>query len=330
MKILAIETSCDETSAAVVEDGCRLLSNVISSQIDIHKAFGGVVPEVASRRHLELVIPTVTEALDKASLTLDDIDAVACVNRPGLIGALVVGVAAAKAIALGKGIPLIGVHHLEGHIYANWLSGEDITFPLVCAVVSGGHSDVIYMKDHGQYEIMARTRDDAAGECFDKTARAMGLGYPGGPAIDKAAAKGDPKAVRLPKGRIDDSLDFSFSGLKTAVIRYIDKNPDYNVNDLAASLQANVVNTLADRIFDIAKMKRVDRIMVAGGVAANSYLQKTMKERAARLNFRVSVPPPILCTDNAAMVGAAAWFRYMAGEDSGLDLDAKASEPITG
>ena len=329
MKILAIETSCDETSVAVVEDGVNILSNVISSQIDIHKAFGGVVPEVASRHHLELIIPTMDEALEKAGLTLDDIDAVACVNRPGLIGALIIGVAAAKAIALSKGIPLIGVHHLEGHIYANWLSGDKIEFPLVCAVISGGHSDIIYMKDHGDYQIMARTRDDAAGECFDKTARAMGLGYPGGPLIDKSAKEGDPKSIVFPKGRVEDSLDFSFSGLKTAVLRYIQKNPDFSVNDVAASLQNNICNTLVKRTFKIAKIKKVKQVLVAGGVAANSQLQSLMRETAEDYYFKISIPKPILCTDNAAMVASAAYFNYQNGLTDGLDLDCFASEPIS-
>jgi len=329
MKILAIETSCDETSVAVVEDGVNILSNVISSQIDVHKAFGGVVPEIASRCHLEFLIPTINEALEIAKITLDDIDAVACVNRPGLIGALIVGVAAAKAIALAKNIPLIGVHHLEGHIYANWLMKEEINFPLVCLVVSGGHSDIIYMKDHGKYEIMARTKDDAAGECFDKCARALGLGYPGGPLIDKAAKEGDPKSIVFPKGKIENSFDFSFSGLKTAVLRYIQKNPDFNVNDVSASLQKNICDTLAKRTFEISKIKRAKQVLIAGGVAANSELQATMRRIAEEKGIDICIPRPILCTDNAAMVASAAFFNYQNGLCDSLDLDCRASEPLT-
>jgi len=328
MKILGIETSCDETSAAVVENGKTILSNIISSQIDIHKAFGGVVPEIASRHHVELVIPTVNEALEKANLKIDDIDAVACVNRPGLIGALIIGVATAKAIALSKNIPLIGIHHLEGHIYANWLMEQEIIFPLICSVISGGHSDIIYMKDHGQYEIMVRTRDDAAGECFDKTARAMNLGYPGGPIIDKTAKTGNENAIKFPKAKLENSFDFSFSGLKTAVIRYVEKNPNYNINDLAASLQKNICETLTDRTFEIAKIKKVRQILVAGGVAANSKLQTLMKETAEKKNYKICIPHPILCTDNAAMIASAAYYNYENGIVSGLDLDCFASEPI--
>ena len=328
MNILGIETSCDDTSVAIVEDGRKILSNVISSQIDIHNAFGGVVPEIASRCHLEFLIPTIEEAFENASLGWDDIDAVACTNRPGLIGALIVGVSAAKAIALSKNIPLIGVHHLEGHIYANWLMDEEIIFPCVCLVVSGGHSDIIYMKDHGQYEIMARTRDDAAGECFDKSARALGLGYPGGPIIDKYAQKGNPKAIIFPKGRIDNSLDFSFSGLKTAVLRYIEKNPDYVLEDVCASLEKDICDVLVKRTFEVSKIKRSKQILVAGGVAANSMLQRMMKERAKEKRVNICIPKPILCTDNAAMVASAAFFNFENGLSSGLDLDAIANEPI--
>ncbi|MBQ7257405.1 MAG: tRNA (adenosine(37)-N6)-threonylcarbamoyltransferase complex transferase subunit TsaD [Abditibacteriota bacterium] len=328
MKILGIETSCDDTSVAIVEDGRKILANVISSQIDIHNAFGGVVPEIASRCHLEFLIPTIEEALEKASLTMDDIDAVACTNRPGLIGALIVGVSAAKAIALSKNIPLIGIHHLEGHIYANWLMDEEIIFPCVCLVVSGGHSDIIYMKDHGQYEIMARTRDDAAGECFDKSARALGLGYPGGPIIDKYAQKGNPKAIIFPKGRIDNSLDFSFSGLKTAVLRYIEKNPDYVLEDVCASLEKDICDVLVKRTFEVSKIKQTKQILVAGGVAANSMLQRMMRERAEAKRVNICIPKPILCTDNAAMVASAAFFNYERGLSSGLDLDAIANEPL--
>lgn len=327
MKILAIESSCDDTSVAIVEDGRKILANIISSQIDVHQAFGGVVPEIASRCHLEYIIPTLEEAFRKSGQTWDDIDAVACVNRPGLIGALIVGVSAAKAVAQSRNIPLIGVHHLEGHIHANWLMDEEIEFPCVCLVVSGGHSDIIYMKDHGKYEIMARTRDDAAGECFDKTARALGLGYPGGPVIDRMAQKGQANIV-FPKGHIDNSLDFSFSGLKTAVMRYIEKNPDYCVEDVCASLEKNICDTLTKRTFEASKIKQTKQILVAGGVAANSMLQKMMKETAKKKGLKICIPKPVLCTDNAAMTGSAAYYCYMNGLSDGLDLDAYANERL--
>lgn len=329
MRILGIETSCDETSAAVVEDGVTILSNVVASQTDIHKQFGGVVPEVASRRHVELIIPTVQTALDKAGCTISEIDCIGVINRPGLIGALIVGVAAAKSIAYAAGIPLVAVHHLEAHIYANWLVSDNIRFPLVCLVVSGGHSDIIYMAGHGQYEIIARTRDDAAGEAFDKSARAMGLGYPGGPVIDTLAREGNPKAVRFPRARFADSLDFSFSGLKTAVIRYLEGGGErVAMPDLAASFQQAVVDVLVDHTFRAARERGVDQVLLAGGVAANSGLQSAVKARGQELGIAISAPPPVLCTDNAAMAAAAAYFAYERGELAGLDLDSSASEPI--
>ena len=333
MKILGIETSCDETSAAVIEDGVKVISNIIASQMDIHKQFGGVVPEVASRRHVELILPTIQEALDKAEMTLKDLDAIAVINRPGLIGALIVGVATAKTMAYASGLPLIPVHHLEGHIYANWLVSNDIEFPVVCLVVSGGHSDLILMTDHGKYEILARTRDDAAGEAFDKCARAMGLEYPGGPVIDRLSKEGHPDVIRFPRAKVGNSLDFSFSGLKTAVIRYVEGMGDKGVvtlPDLAASFQQAVIDVLVDHTFEAAKEHGVKRVLIAGGVAANSGLQNAMKARGEELGISVSAPPPILCTDNAAMVGAAAYFAYQRGELAGLDLDCYASEPITG
>lgn len=336
MKILGIETSCDETSAAVIEgisldEGHKLelLSNIIASQIDIHSRFGGVVPEVASRRHVELIMPTIQEALDKASVTLEDIDCIGVINRPGLIGALIVGVAAAKTIAFASKTPLVAVHHLEAHIYANWLVGKKIEFPAVCLVVSGGHSDVIYMTGHGQYEIIARTRDDAAGECFDKCARAMGLGYPGGPLIDKLSKEGNPHSVKFPRAKVGDTLDFSFSGLKTAVIRYVEgfegKPP---LPDLAASFQAAVVDVLVDHTFRAAVDKGVKQVLMAGGVAANSSLQAAMKQRGEELGISVSAPPPVLCTDNAAMAAVGAYFARERGESANFDLDSFASEPL--
>ncbi|MCL5105140.1 MAG: tRNA (adenosine(37)-N6)-threonylcarbamoyltransferase complex transferase subunit TsaD [Armatimonadetes bacterium] len=329
MKILGIETSCDETSAAVVEGGVTILSNVIASQTDLHSQFGGVVPEVASRRHVELILPTVQKALDDAGSALTNIDVISVINRPGLIGALIVGVAAGKTIAYAANLPLVPVHHLEAHIYANWLVSSDIEFPVVCLVVSGGHSDLIYMTDHGKYEILARTRDDAAGEAFDKCARAMGLGYPGGPIIDKLAKDGNPRAVAFPRAKVGDTLDFSFSGLKTAVIRYVEgAEGRVALPELAASFQQAVIDVLVDHAFRAAREKGVGRVLMAGGVAANSGLQSAMKARGAELGIAVGAPPPILCTDNAAMVASAAYFAYQRGELAGLDLDCHASEPI--
>lgn len=326
MRVLGIETSCDETGAAVVENGTRILSNVIASQIDLHQKFGGVVPEVASRAHVELILPTIQEALDAAGCGFADIDCVGVINRPGLIGALIVGAAAAKAIAFGTGLPLVGVHHLEAHIYANFLTGAEIEFPVVCLVVSGGHSDIVYVRGHGDHEILARTRDDAAGEAFDKCARAMGLGYPGGPIIDRLAKDGNPGAVEFPRARVGDSLDFSFSGLKTAVIRYAGQDgPRVAVEHIAASFQQAVVDVLVDHTFRAAREKGVGQVLLAGGVAANSALQAAMKARGEETGIRVAAPPPVLCTDNAAMAASAAFFAYMRGERSGLDMDCHAS-----
>lgn len=329
MKILGIETSCDETSAAVVEDGVKILSNVVSSQIDIHQHFGGVVPEVASRRHVELMLPTVQKALDDAGCALSDIDCIGVINRPGLIGALIVGVATAKTIAYTANLPLVPVHHLEAHIYANWLVSSEIKFPVVCLVVSGGHTDLILMTDHGKYEILARTRDDAAGEAFDKCARAMGLGYPGGPLIDKLSKDGNPHSIQFPRAKLGDTLDFSFSGLKTAVIRYMEgASGDHALADIAASFQQAVVDVLVANTFKAAQEHGVQQVLLAGGVAANSGLQSAMKEKGEDLGIQVIAPPPVLCTDNAAMAAAAAYFAYERGEIAGLDLDSFASEPI--
>lgn len=329
MRILGIETSCDETSAAVVEDGVTIISNAIASQIDIHSKFGGVVPEVASRLHVELILPTVQEALDTAQCTLSDIDCIGAINRPGLIGALIVGAAAAKTIAYGAKLPLVAVHHLEAHIYANFLTGADIQFPLVCLIVSGGHSDLVLMTGHGEYKILARTRDDAAGEAFDKCARAMGLGYPGGPLIDKLARDGDPKAIPFPRAKVGDTLDFSFSGLKTSVIRYAQTHSNnVRIEDLAASFQQAVVDVLVDHTFRAVEQTGVGQVLLAGGVAANSGLQAAIKARGAELGIAVGAPPPVLCTDNAAMAASAAFFAYERGEIAGLDMDCYASEPL--
>jgi len=329
MRILGIETSCDETSAAVVEDGRTILSNVIASQVDLFQRFGGVVPEVASRRHVELVNPVVQQALDEAGCSFGDLGAIAVINRPGLIPALIVGVSAAKAMAWAAGLPLIGVHHLEAHIYANFLVDPAIEFPVVCLIVSGGHSDIVYMTGHGEYQILARTRDDAAGEAFDKSARAMGFGYPGGPIIDKLAEQGNPEAVAFPRARLDKSLDFSFSGLKTAVVRYIERVGDRaSLPDVAASFQQAVVDVLVTNTLKAAEEKGVKRVLLAGGVAANRALQAQMRERGAELGIAVTAPPSELCTDNAAMAAAAGYYRFIRSDTSGLDLDAYASEPL--
>jgi len=329
MKILGIETSCDETSAAVVENGVHILSNVVASQVDLHQKYGGVVPEVASRKHVELLIPTVKEALEQANCTLDDIDAVAVINRPGLIGSLIVGVAGAKAIALARGLPLVGVHHLEAHIYANFLAFPDPRFPFVCLIVSGGHSDIVYATDHGEYEMMARTRDDAAGECFDKCARVMGLDYPGGPIIDRLARAGNPGAVHFPRAKVGDGLDFSFSGLKTAVIRFVqDPENRMPLRDVAASLQEAVVDVLVENTLRAAEIKRADRIVLAGGVAANSRLRAEMEKCGSKRGIDVKYPPPDLCTDNAAMAAGAGRFRLAKFGPDDLTMDAYATEPL--
>ncbi len=329
MRILGIETSCDETSAAVVEDGVRILSNIIASQTDLHARFGGVVPEVASRRHVELILPTIEEALEEARTKLADIDCIGVINRPGLIGALIVGAAAAKSIAYATGIPIVAVHHLEAHIHANWLAHDDIRFPALCLVVSGGHSDLILMSDNGIYETIARTRDDAAGETFDKCARAMGLGYPGGPLIDKLGAQGNPNAISFPRARVGESLDFSFSGLKTAVIRYVtNADGQISVEDIAASFQEAVVDVLVEHTLRAAQEAGVHQVLLAGGVAANSRLQARMKSMCHEHRIAFAAPPPVLCTDNAAMAASAAFFSRQRGDIGDLQLDCFASEPL--
>ena len=314
MKILGIETSCDETSAAVVEDGTRILSNVIASQIDLHSKFGGVVPEVASRRArgADSARRSRKRWTRRAARSLIS-TASARSTGPGLIGALIVGAAAAKTIAYGADLPLVAVHHLEAHIYANFLTGIEIEFPLVCLIVSGGHSDLVLMSGHGEYKTLARTRDDAAGEAFDKCARAMGLGYPGGPLIDKLARDGDPNAIAFPRGRVGDTLDFSFSGLKTAVIRYVQSHGgDLRIEDIAASFQQAVVDVLVDHTFRAVEETGVGQVLLAGGVAANSALQAAIKAKGAELGIAVGAPPPVLCTDNAAMAASAGVLQLSA------------------
>ncbi|MGB9904818.1 MAG: tRNA (adenosine(37)-N6)-threonylcarbamoyltransferase complex transferase subunit TsaD [Desulfotomaculales bacterium] len=327
VQILAIETSCDETSAAVVEDGMNIRSNVISSQVDIHRRFGGVVPEVASRRHLELINGVVAEALEQAGLTFSGLDAVAVTYGPGLAGALLVGLAAAKALSFALGIPLVAVNHLEGHIYANFLAEPDLSFPLVCLVVSGGHTDLVFLARHGSYRLLGRTRDDAAGEAFDKIARVLGLDYPGGPAIDRLAAAGNAAAVRFPRAYLEEgTFDFSFSGLKTAVINYLRreeerKNPLPNA-DVAASFQEAVVEVLAEKTFRAARESGARAVLVAGGVAANSRLRALFREKSRQEHLPVFYPPPVLCTDNAAMIACAAYYKFLRGDFAPLTLNA--------
>lgn len=324
--ILAIETSCDETSAAVIADGTDIRSNIVSSQIAAHQKFGGVVPEIASRKHLEAVSPVVRAALEQAGTGFDRLDAIAVVPGPGLVGALLVGVAVAKSLAYALRLPLVAVHHIEGHIYANFLAYPDIGFPLICLVVSGGHSSIVCLTGHGEYELMGQTRDDAAGEAFDKVARALDLGYPGGPAIEKLAQGGNPGAVAFPRARLDDSLDFSFSGLKTSVLNYVNrasqKGDPVCLPDLAASFQEAVVDVLVEKTIRAARNKGLSTVALAGGVAANGVLRRELTERGNREGIQVFCPPVNLCTDNAAMVGCAAYHKYTRGEMAPMTLNA--------
>ena len=327
MNILAIESSCDETAAAVVQDGRKVFSNIISSQIEIHKLYGGVVPEIASRKHIEKVIQVVDEALKEASLTMDEIDAVAVTYGPGLVGALLVGVSAAKSIAFAHNKPLIGVHHIEGHISANYIENEELEPPFLCLVVSGGHTNLVIVKDYGEYEVLGKTRDDAAGEAFDKVARAIGLGYPGGPKIQKISEEGNKDAIAFPRAKVaDNPFDFSFSGLKSSVLNYINscemKGEEINKADIAASFQEAVVDVLVSHTIEGAKQLGFKKIAMAGGVASNTVLREEMKEACERRGFMFYHPSPILCTDNAAMIGAAAYYDYKKGLISDLTLNA--------
>ena len=327
VKILAIETSCDETAAAVVQNGREVLSNVIYSQIDLHTVFGGVVPEIASRKHIEKINPVIEKALKDAGTSLSDIDAVAVTYGPGLVGALLVGVAQAKAIAYASGKPLVGVHHIEGHISANYIEHPDLEPPFLCLVASGGHSHLVLVKDYGIYEIIGRTRDDAAGEAFDKVARSIGLGYPGGPKIDREAAKGDPQAISFPRAKIvDNPYDFSFSGLKSAVLNYLNqcamKKEEINRADVAASFQQAVVDVLCEHTIKAAEDLGISKVAIAGGVAANSSLRKQMESMCRNKKFEFIYPSLIYCTDNAAMIGTAGYYEYMRGVRHGWDLNA--------
>lgn len=325
--VLGIETSCDETSAAVVVNGREMLSNVISSQIDLHKKYGGVVPEIASRKHVELVMPVINQALKEAGKNLCDIDVIGVTYGPGLVGALLVGLTAAKGLAFAQKKPLVGIHHIEGHIAANYIAHKELEPPFICLVVSGGHSHIVYIDDYDSFEIMGQTRDDAAGEAFDKVARAIGLGYPGGPLIDKAAKKGDNKAINFPRVHFDDkSLDFSFSGLKTAVLNYLhnmeQKGESYSLEDVSASFQQAVVDILVENTIKAASLKNTDKIVIAGGVAANSALRDCMTNAASKRKIGVYYPDIILCTDNAAMVASAAYYEFIKGKMSDMHLNA--------
>ncbi len=317
MRILGIESSCDETSASIVEDGVRILSNEIASQIDIHARYGGVVPEVASRQHLLAIIPVVQQALDKALSTWHDIDAIAVTRGPGLAGSLLVGVSVAKAIALARGIKLIGINHLEAHIYANWLGKTIPVFPLLCLIVSGGHTDLIMMRGHGEYTLLGKTLDDAAGEAFDKAARILGLGYPGGPAIDKAARNGTP-CIDLPHAWLPGTFDFSFSGIKTALYRLVENGQINDANDAASSFQKAVVGILVTKAIAAAEECGAKQILLSGGVASNSLLREQLMNKSP---VPVLIPAPLLCTDNAAMVAACGYFRQLTGACDGLNLD---------
>ncbi len=325
--ILAIESSCDETAASVVKNGREVLSNVISSQIELHTLFGGVVPEIASRKHIEKINQVIESALTEAGMTLEEITAIAVTYGPGLVGALLVGVAEAKALAYAAKKPLVGVHHIEGHVSANFIENADLEPPFVCLIVSGGHTHLVIVRDYGEFEIIGRTRDDAAGEAFDKVARAVGLGYPGGPKVDKAAKEGNPHAFEFPRAKVGDNpYDFSFSGLKSAVLNHINHakmtGGEINVPDLAASFQNAVVEVLVTRAVTAAKEYGFDKVAIAGGVASNSALREGMRSACEKEGLKFYHPSPIFCTDNAAMIGVAAYYEYINGVRAGWDLNA--------
>ena len=325
--ILAIESSCDETAASVVKNGRTILSNVISSQIELHKLYGGVVPEIASRKHIEKINQVIEQALDDANVTLDDLDDIGVTYGPGLVGALLVGVAEAKAIAYAKKLPLVGVHHIEGHVSANYIEHPDLEPPFLCLIVSGGHTHLVIVKGYGEFEILGRTRDDAAGEAFDKVARAIGLGYPGGPKIDKLSREGNADAIEFPRAKVGDCpYDFSFSVVKSSVLNYLNnarmKGEAVNRADLAASFQKAVVDVLVDHTMTAARDYHMDKVAIAGGVASNGTLREAMEKACESNGFRFYRPSPVFCTDNAAMIGVAAYYEFLKGTRHGWDLNA--------
>ncbi len=321
MLVLGIETSCDETSVAVVKDGREVLSNIISSQVPIHERFGGVVPEIASRNHVEAISNVMKKALKEAKVTLSDIDAVACTYGPGLVGALLVGVSYAKALSYASNKPLVGTNHIEGHIAANYITHKDLKPPFIALIISGGHTHLVYIKDYKNFEILGKTRDDAIGEAFDKVARVIGLGYPGGPKIDKLAKEGSAN-IELPTTHFDN-LDFSFSGIKTAVINLNHKDSNINKADLSASFEKTVTDILIEHTLNASKKLNINTIVLAGGVSANSYIREKFVELEKTNNMKIYYPEPVLCTDNAAMIASAGYYNYINGVTSGLDLNAE-------
>lgn len=328
--IMGIETSCDETAVALVAGGTKVLSNLVSSQVDLHQKFGGVVPEVASRRHLEVINLLIDQALEEAGLDFSCLAALAVTQGPGLVGALLVGVSTAKALSFARGLPLVGVNHIQGHIYANFLAHPTLGFPLVSLVVSGGHTSLVYLEGHGRYEVLGRTRDDAAGEVFDKVARSLGLGYPGGPVIDRLSRGGDPGAIPFPRAYLEEgSLDFSFSGLKSAVLNYLNrqgqKGEGVDLADLAASFQESVVEVLVNKTLLAAREKKVKTIALSGGVAANQSLRHRLSREASRGGLKLYYPPLDLCTDNAAMIACAGYFQFLRQGLAPLDMNAVAN-----
>lgn len=326
--VLGIETSCDETAAALVMGGRDVLSSVVSSQVDLHAQYGGVVPEIAGRAHLELLNPVIARAIVEAGIDETRIDAVACTVGPGLIGALLVGVSAAKALALTWDVPFVGINHMEAHLYASLLEDPTLEMPMVVLLVSGGHTLLIEMRGHGHYRLLGRTIDDAAGEAFDKVARFLDLGYPGGPAIERAAAAGDPAAIAFPRAMVNDGLDFSFSGLKTAVVNYVRKNPSVKTPDVAASFQAAVVDVLVAKSVRAAQRVGAKAIVIGGGVAANSLLRSSVASAAEAVGVRSFVPSPAMCTDNAAMIAAVGWYRLRSDGPTPLDAGAHPNLPL--
>ena len=332
IKVLAIETSCDETSAAVVQNGREVLSNIISTQIDLHEKYGGVVPEIASRMHVEKINLVIEEALEKAKVSLDEIDAIGVTYGPGLVGALLVGVVAAKAIAFAKDKPLVPVHHIEGHIAANYIAHPELEPPFICLIVSGGHTHLVKVEDYTTYEIMGRTRDDAAGEAYDKVARAIGLSYPGGPKVDQLAKIGNKEAIKFPRAMMDEGYDFSFSGVKSAVLNYINgcrmKNEAISGADIAAAFQSSVVDVLVAKTIQLAKKENMRKVALAGGVAANTGLRAAMRQACENNHIELYYPDILLCTDNAAMIGCAAYYEYLSGKRAQMNLNAVPNLPL--